>query len=121
MAPLRVSFLIRSKYDQLSSKNNLFKWKNESDQTCPLCNEKPQTLTHVLDSCKTAVRNGRYSGKHHKVLDESFRFIKNYMKSEPTISTQKFGLEKDRIYADSKQEIKHRALPGQNLLGSNED
>ena len=36
MASFRLSFLIRSTYDQLSSKNNLFKWKKESDTTCPL-------------------------------------------------------------------------------------
>ena len=29
--------------------------KKESDPTCPLCNEKPQTLEHVLSSCKTAL------------------------------------------------------------------
>ena len=43
------------------------------------------------------------------------------MKSEPTISTQKFVSERDRIYASSKQTIKHRVVPGQNLLGSSRD
>ena len=52
------------------------------------------------------------------VLEELVKFIKNYMKSEPTISTQKFVSERGRIYAGSKQTIKHQAVPGQNLLGS---
>ena len=43
------------------------------------------------------------------------------MKSELTISTQKFVSERGRIYAGSKQTIKHRAIPGQNLLGSSGD
>ena len=47
--------------------------------------------------------------------------LKNYMKSEPTISTQKFVSKKGRIYAGSKQTIKHRAVPGQSLLGSSGD
>ncbi len=34
--------------------------------------------------------------------------LANYMKSEPTISTQKFISEMGRIYARSKQTIKHR-------------
>ena len=55
-----------------------------------------------------------------RVFEELVRFIKSYMKSEPTISTQKFILERGRIYAGSKQTIKHRAVPGQNL-GSGED
>ena len=59
MAPQRLSFLIRSTYDQLPSKSNLVKWKKEIDPTCPLCNEKPQTLEHVLSSCKTALANGK--------------------------------------------------------------
>ena len=92
MTSLRLSFLIRSMYDQLSSKNNLFKWKKESDPTCPLCNDKPQTLEHVLNSCKIALGNGRNTWRHNRILEELVRFIKNYMKSEPTISTQKFFL-----------------------------
>ena len=40
------------------------------------------------------------------------------MKSEPTISIQIFVPESGRIYAGSKQTIKHRAVPDQNLLRS---
>ena len=44
-----------------------------------------------------------------------------YMKSEPTILTQIFVSERSRIYAGSKQTIKHLAVPGQNLLESSRD
>ena len=113
MAPLRLSFLIRSTYDLLSSKNNVFKWKKESDPTFPLCDDKPQSLDHVLSSCKKALGNGRYTWRYNRVLEELVKFIKSYMKSEATISTQKFVSE--RV---SKQAIKHRAVPGQNLCSS---
>ena len=73
--------------DSLCAKNNLFKWNKESDHTCPLSNDKPQPLEHVLSSCKTALGNGRYTGRHNRVLEELVKFIKNYMKSEPIIST----------------------------------
>ena len=75
MAPLKLSFLIRSTYDQLPSKSNLVKWKKESDLTCSLCNEKPQTLEHVLSSCKTALANGRYTWRHNELV----RIIRNLM------------------------------------------
>ena len=68
----------------------------ESDPTCPLCKDKQQTLEH-LSSCKTALGNGRPMGgtwRHNK-------FIKNYMKSESTISTKKFVSEKGRIYVSA--------------------
>ena len=87
-------------YDQLSSKNNLFKWKKEGDPTCSLC--------------KTALGIGR----HNRVWEELVKFVTSNMKPEPIISTQKFASERVRIYAGSKQTIKHRDLPGQNLLGS---
>ncbi|GFO40881.1 Zinc-binding in reverse transcriptase domain-containing protein [Plakobranchus ocellatus] len=36
MAPLRMSFLIRSVYDLLSSNANLVRWGKKDDPTCPL-------------------------------------------------------------------------------------
>ena len=114
MAPPRLSFLIRSMYNQL-----LF--KKESDPTCHLCKDKPQTLEHVLNSCKAALGNGRYSWRHNRLLEEVVKFIKSCMKSESTISTKKFVSERGRIYGSSKQTIKYRAVPGQNLLGSSGD
>ena len=116
MAPLKLSFLIRSMGDQLPSKSNLVKWKKESDPTCPLCNVKPQTLEHVLSSCKTALANGRYTWRHNSVLDELVRIIRNL--SQPrNKSTQKFVTERSKIYVGSKKSTYHRAIPGQNLLG----
>ena len=50
MAPVRLSFLMCSTYDQFSFKNTLFKWKKESDATSPLCNNKPEILEYVLSS-----------------------------------------------------------------------
>ena len=120
MAPLRLSFLICYTYDQISSKNILFKWKKDSDPICSLCNDKPQTLEHVLSSCKTALGSGRYTLGHNRVLEELVKFIKNCMKSEPTISTLKFVSERDRINVGSMQTINYGATSGQNL-GSSED
>ena len=79
-------------------------------------NDTPQTLEHVLCYWKTALCNGRYIWKHIRVLGELVRFIKNYMNFEPTILTQKFVSETRKIYAGSKQTIKHQVITLQNFL-----
>ena len=47
MAPLRISFLIRSNA-------NLIRWGKKEDPTCPLCQGR-QTTEHVLSFCKIAL------------------------------------------------------------------
>ncbi|GFN90748.1 reverse transcriptase [Plakobranchus ocellatus] len=49
MAPLRISFIIRSVYDLLPSNANLVRWGKKDDPTCPLCQGR-QTTEHVLNS-----------------------------------------------------------------------
>ncbi|GFN77390.1 reverse transcriptase [Plakobranchus ocellatus] len=69
MAPLRISFLVRSVYDLLPSKANLVRWGKKEDPTCPLCQGR-QTTEHVLSSCKVALSEGRYTCRHNRVLQE---------------------------------------------------
>ena len=69
MAPLRISFILRSAYDLLPSNANLVKWKKADDPACPLCHKK-QTVEHVLSSCQVALTQGRYTWRHNEVLKE---------------------------------------------------
>ncbi|GFN99830.1 polyprotein [Plakobranchus ocellatus] len=69
MAPLRISFLIRSVYDLLPSNANLVRWGKKDDPTCPLCQGR-QTTELVLSSCKVALSQGRYTWRHNRVLQE---------------------------------------------------
>src|SRR3984885_11851233 len=69
MAPVRLSYIIRSMYDLLPSAANLVKWGKTNDDKCPLCQEK-QTLEHVLSACKVSLAQGRYTWRHNKVLYE---------------------------------------------------
>ena len=69
MAPLRISFLIRSVYDILPSNANLVRWVKKEDPTCPLCQCR-QTTEHVLSSCKIALSQGRYTWRHNRVPQE---------------------------------------------------
>ncbi|GFS10779.1 reverse transcriptase [Elysia marginata] len=69
MAPLRTSFLIRSVHELLSSNANLVRWGKKDNPTCPLCHGR-QTTEHVLNSCKVALSQGRYTLRHNRVLQE---------------------------------------------------
>ncbi|GFO00044.1 reverse transcriptase [Plakobranchus ocellatus] len=69
MAPLRISFLIRSVYDLLPSNANLVRWGKKDDPTCPLCQCR-QTTEHVLSSCKVALSQEQYTWRHNRVLQE---------------------------------------------------
>ncbi|GFN98801.1 polyprotein [Plakobranchus ocellatus] len=69
MAPLRISFLIRSVYDPLPSNANLVRWGKKDYPTSKVC-EGWQTTEHVLSSCKVALSQGRYTWRHNRVLQE---------------------------------------------------
>ncbi|GFO00946.1 reverse transcriptase [Plakobranchus ocellatus] len=69
MAPLRISFLIRSAYDLLPSNANLVRYGKKDDPTCPLFQSR-QTTEHVLSSCKVALSQRRYTWRHNRVLQE---------------------------------------------------
>ncbi|GFO06501.1 reverse transcriptase [Plakobranchus ocellatus] len=69
MAPLRISFLIKSVYDLLPSNANLVRWGKKVNLTCPLCQGR-QTTEHVLSSHKVALSQGRYTWRHNRVLKE---------------------------------------------------
>ncbi|GFN90950.1 polyprotein [Plakobranchus ocellatus] len=71
MAPLRISFLIRSVYDLLPSNANLVRWRKKDDLTCPPCQGRQTTKhVHALSSCKVALSQGRYTWRHNRVLQE---------------------------------------------------
>ena len=83
MAPLWISFLIRSVYDLLPSNANLVRWGKKEDPTCPLCQGR-QTTEHVLSSCKIALSQGRYTWRHNRVLQELAAIIST-AKEETTL------------------------------------
>ena len=120
MAPLRVSFILRATYDLLPSRTNLVKWGKENDPMCPLCKEKPQTMDHVLSSCKIALANGRYTWRHNKVLTELARSIKEQMQPETKDSALTFVTE-----GKKKKWVASKKMPeisvGRNLIGTSEE
>ena len=83
IAPLWISFLIRSVYDLLPSNTNLVWWAKKEDPTCLLCQGR-QTAEHVLNSCKIALSHGQYTWRHNTVLQE-FAAIISMAKGETTL------------------------------------
>ena len=69
MSPRRLGFIIRAVYDQLATAENLTKWKLSQGRSCGMCGE-PQTLKHVISSCREALGSGRYTWRHNEVLKE---------------------------------------------------
>jgi len=63
-----LSFFLRATTDTLPSLTNQVLWKMTEDPRCPLCKEGAASLRHVLSSCKTALKEHRYTWRHNKVL-----------------------------------------------------
>ena len=63
-----LSFFLRATTDTLPSLTNQALWKMIEDPTCPLCKEGAASLRHVLSSCRTALKEHRYTWRHNKVL-----------------------------------------------------
>ncbi|GFO29006.1 reverse transcriptase [Plakobranchus ocellatus] len=94
MAPLRITFLIRSVYNLLPSKANLVRWGKKDDPTCPLCQGR-QTTEHVLSSCKVALSQGRYTWRYDTVLQELASVISKLKgKSTPLQQAQQYSPQK---------------------------
>ena len=74
-APVRLSFLIRSMYDQLPTASNLKKWKLIENDECQLCGQS-QSLIHILSSCSYSLSHGRYTWRHNLVLQKLLGFVK---------------------------------------------
>ncbi|CAG2216520.1 unnamed protein product [Mytilus edulis] len=65
----KIRFLLRSVYNVIHTPTNLTMWKLIEDSSCKLCG-KPANLEHVLSSCRTALKDGRYKWHHDQVIRE---------------------------------------------------
>ena len=74
MAPLRLSFLLKSIYDVLRTQVNLKRWKLAEDDRCILCNKRT-TLEHILSSSNVSLTHGWYRWRHDTVLGEIAKIL----------------------------------------------
>ena len=61
------NFMIKYLNNTLPTRKNLYKW-SLSDSTSYLFCLHPETLQHVVSSCKSYLENGRYTWRHNSVL-----------------------------------------------------
>ena len=64
-----LKFLINSTHNVLPTPDNLKRWgKAVVDMKCHLCGFLNPTLKHILNGCSVALKQGRYTWRHDKIL-----------------------------------------------------
>lgn len=61
-------FVSNAVTNTLPTNANIYLWKKLTNDPCPLCKQIPQTLGHILNSCPTALTQGRYNYRHDSIL-----------------------------------------------------
>ena len=61
------NFTVRYLNNTLANRTNLQKWKLSSSPDCSFC-LKPESLLHIVASCKSYLEDGRYTRRHNSAL-----------------------------------------------------
>ena len=61
------NFMIKYLNNTLPTRKNLYKWSLSDSPSCSFCLH-PETLQHVVSSCKSYLEDGRYTWRHISVL-----------------------------------------------------
>ena len=64
----QLSFILRCGSDTLPTPTNLRCWKIQVHARCRLCDSPQATAHHILNGCKQALEDGRYTWRHDSVL-----------------------------------------------------
>ena len=76
----RLSFLLRSTYDQLPTPANLYRWRLRDSNACAGCGSSVGTLEHILAGC--AAHRGMYTWRHDTVLAILKKWLLRALKNE---------------------------------------
>ena len=74
----QLSFILRCSSDTLPS-TNLRRWKIQMSARCKLCDAPQATALHVLNGCKQALEDGRYTWRHDSVLLKIVAGLRNLL------------------------------------------
>ena len=61
------NFTIKYLNNTLATKKNLCKWSLSSSSACSFCLQS-ESLQHIVSSCKSYLKDGRYTWRHNSVL-----------------------------------------------------
>ncbi len=79
-----LSFATRAAIDVLPSGDNLKVWGKSDNIKCELCGNK-NTLLHILNACKTALNQGRYTFRHNAVISYLVKYLKDNVNEETKV------------------------------------
>ncbi len=79
-----LSFATRAAIDVLPSGDNLKIWGKSDNINCELCGNK-NTLLHILNACKTALNQGRYTFRHNAVISYLVKYLKENVSNETKV------------------------------------
>ena len=76
-----LKFLLNSTHNVLPTPDNLKRWgKTVTEIECSLCGGKNITLKHILNSCPTALHQGRFTWRHDNILNCMAKYISSMLK-----------------------------------------
>ena len=63
-----LKFILNATMDTLPTNQNLLQWGKSPTDKCPFCGNK-QTTLHILNNCKPALDQGRYTYRHDSIVN----------------------------------------------------
>ena len=82
-------FALKATVNVLPTRDNLRRWGTSVlDARCPLCGWHSATLRHVLNGCKTALQQHRYTWRHDSILQEIANCVKAEVDRKPQAPEQ---------------------------------
>ncbi len=76
-----LSFATRAAIDVLPTGDNLNTWGKTDAVNCELCGNR-STLLHVLNGCRTALNQGRYTFRHNAIVSYVVKYLKENVSQE---------------------------------------
>jgi len=70
-----MKFILNASINTLPTLSNLMQWGKTSTDKCPHCSQR-ETLFHILNGCKTALDQGRYTWRHDSLVNYLYKFSK---------------------------------------------
>ena len=86
-----VLFAIKATVNVLPTRDNLRRWGfSVIDEQCPLCRYRGATLRHVLNGCKVALEQDRYTWRHNSILHEIATAVRLEMGRSPPQAREEY-------------------------------
>ena len=67
LADSLVKFILRARMNQIPCNQLIHMWNKDHDKRCPMCNEKTESMAHLMNSCRKY--KDLYSRRHDRVVE----------------------------------------------------